>query len=167
MKRIGLISDTHAWLDQAIFDHFLDCDEIWHAGDFGSMEIINKLNEYKSFKGVWGNIDDTEIRSNSNEYLIFELENIRFLMIHIAGAAGKYNSATKKLIKENSPQVLICGHSHIAKVLPDNKHGLIYINPGASGNQGFHKIRTCMKMDIKKGAIENLNVIELGKRGQL
>lgn len=165
MKRIGLLSDTHAWLDEKIFDHFEDCDEIWHAGDFGSTEILEKLSNYKNFKGVWGNIDDREVRSNCEEFLLYEQENIRFLMIHIAGPVGKYNLKTQKLIKQNSPQVLICGHSHITKVVPDKKHGLIYINPGAAGNQGFHKIKTCMKMDIKNGSIENLKVIELGKRG--
>lgn len=165
MKRIGIFSDTHSFLHPNIQTHFNDCDEVWHAGDFGNIESIESLFQKSKTRGVYGNIDDKNIRILHPEYLTFEVEQAKILMIHIAGSLPRYNPKVKQLIKEYKPQILVCGHSHILKVQPDPQNKILYINPGAAGNHGFHKIRTLLKMDITKGKIENMQVIELGKRG--
>ncbi len=165
MKRIGILSDTHGFLDDSIFSHFNDCDEIWHAGDIGNTDISHRLSEFKPYKAVFGNIDDKSVRLKHPEWHLFEEENIRIVIIHIAGSIPRYTKEVQKLIEEHKPQILICGHSHILKVAPDKKNNLLYINPGAAGHHGFHKFRTILKMDLAAGQIKNMQAIELGKRG--
>jgi uncharacterized protein len=164
MTRIGLISDTHGYLDEAVFQHFEHCDEIWHAGDFGSAEIANKLEEKKVLKGVYGNIDSQEIRTVYPEKLIFMCEDIKVMMRHIGGSPPGYNPDTKIDLQKNRPQLFICGHSHILKIMYDDKLQCLYMNPGAAGRQGWHKTRTLIRFAIDGPNIKDCEVIELGKR---
>jgi uncharacterized protein len=164
-RNILLISDTHSFLDPALDKYFQQADEIWHAGDIGSEELINRIElQAKTNRIVFGNIDNHLIRVRTNEYLIFELAGMKILMIHIAGPFGKYTPQTRQLIKDYQPGILVCGHSHILKVAFDKHHQLLYMNPGACGNHGFHKVRTVLRFQIKEGKPLNLDVIELGSR---
>jgi uncharacterized protein len=165
MKRIGLISDTHHFLDDAVFKHFDKCDEIWHAGDFGTAEIANKLKAFKPLRGVYGNIDGYDIRSIYPEKLEWQCEDVKVFMVHIGGYPPKYNPATKKDIMSIKPQLFISGHSHILKVMYDPILECLHMNPGAAGNQGWHKIRTILRFEIDGKEIKNCELIELGKRG--
>ncbi len=168
MKRIGLISDTHGHLDDRILAHFKDCDEIWHAGDFGTLDVADTLSKIKPLRGVYGNIDGKDIRITYPEHLKFELEGLNIWITHIGGYPSRYNPKIRKEIYQHKPDLFICGHSHIVKVMRDEKiPNLVHINPGAAGIHGFHKIRTIVKMDLNNGKIENLKVIELGKRGTI
>jgi uncharacterized protein len=164
MRRIGLISDTHHFLDEKVFDHFGDCDEIWHAGDFGSIEIADRLNEKKPLKGVYGNIDGYDIRSIFPETLIWFCEEVKVMMKHIGGSPPKYNPETLKTLKAEMPQLFISGHSHILKVIFDQQLNCLHMNPGAAGKQGWHSMRTVIRFDIDGAQIKNCEVIELGKR---
>ncbi len=146
--RIGLISDTHSFLDAKVFNHFEDCDQIWHAGDFGSLEVSQKLSAFKPVKGVYGNIDGLDIKAIHPKDLRFTLEGFDIWMTHIGGYPGHYGKEVKQAIKENPPQIFICGHSHIVRVMQDKDLNVLCINPGAAGNHGFHKIKTIMKMDL-------------------
>ncbi|MFN3404442.1 MAG: metallophosphoesterase family protein [Cytophagaceae bacterium] len=166
MKRIGLISDTHGFLDDKVFRHFEDCDEIWHAGDFGSMEISLKLSAFKPLKGVFGNIDDKPIQQVHPKELRFNTEGFDVYMTHIGGYPGHYNKEVRDLIKNNPPDIFICGHSHILRVITDKETNTICINPGAAGNHGFHKVKTLIKMDLNNRKIENMKAIELGFRAK-
>lgn len=161
MKRIGLISDTHSYLDEVVFTHFKDCDEIWHAGDFGTLEVVERLQEFKPFRGVFGNIDDKSIRSICPEHLRFECEGVDVWMTHIGGYPGRYSSLVKSEIQSNPPKLFICGHSHILKVQFDKKLQLLHLNPGAAGKHGWHQVRTLMRFELNGGKIENLEIIEL------
>jgi uncharacterized protein len=164
MKKIGLISDTHGYLDEQVFKYFDQVDEIWHAGDFGNMELIEKLKTFKPLKAVYGNIDGQEIRSEYPENLIFNCENVKVFMTHIGGYPPKYNSRSKKLIAEHKPQMFISGHSHILKVIYDDKVNCLHMNPGAAGRQGWHPIRTMIRFTIDGEAIKDCEIIELGTR---
>lgn len=164
MKKIGLISDTHSYLDDAVFTHFKDCDEVWHAGDFGSYDVVEKLEAFKPFRGVYGNIDDKTIQVHCLEHLRFECEGVDVWMTHIGGYPGRYSSLVKTEITTNPPKLFICGHSHILKVQYDPKLSLLHLNPGAAGRQGWHKVRTLMRFDLNEGKIENLEIIELADR---
>ena len=163
MTRIGLISDTHGFLDEAIFKHFEQCDEIWHAGDFGS-GVADQLKKFRPLKGVYGNIDDQAIRNTFSEQVVFMCENVKVMMRHIGGSPPKYNPETRKELALHHPQLFISGHSHILKVIYDDKLNCLYINPGAAGKQGWHKIRTLIRFTIDEYDIRNCEVIELGKR---
>lgn len=165
MKKIGLLSDTHGYLDKKVFEYFKDCDEIWHAGDIGSMEVVEQLEQFKPLKAVYGNIDDAKIRQSFPLNLRFECEGMDVFITHIGGYPGRYTGRVREIIRSKSPQLYICGHSHILKVMPDKKYDLLHINPGACGNYGFHKIKTIVRFDINKGKIQNLEVVELGLRG--
>lgn len=165
--KIGLISDTHHHLDETVFNHFKQCDEIWHAGDIGGLDLLEQLEAFKPTMAVWGNIDDHIVRAATTEGHVFEREGVRILMTHIAGKPPKYNRQVLSHIRKHKPKLLVCGHSHILKVTPDKANNLIYINPGAAGIHGFHKIKTIMRFDLKAGKIENMEVIELGLRGKL
>ena len=165
MKRIGLMSDTHSYLDPKIFTYFEECDEIWHAGDIGSMEVVEKLEAFKPFKAVYGNIDDALIRRAFPLDQRFECESMDIWMTHIGGYPGRYNKRVRELINDNPPDVFISGHSHILKVMPDRKLDLLHINPGACGNYGFHKVKTIIRFSINEDQIEDMQVIELGARG--
>lgn len=164
MKRIGLISDTHAYLDEKVFDHFSSCDEIWHAGDFGTMDIADQLSAFKPLKGVYGNIDDAAIRMRFPEQLVFTCEGVKVLMRHIGGAPPKYNPETRKELLLHQPLLFISGHSHILKIIYDEKINCLHMNPGAAGKQGWHKVRTLIRFTIDGANMKDCEVIELGKR---
>lgn len=165
---IGLISDTHSYLDPKIAGYFNECDEIWHAGDIGSVKVLESLNDIKPTLAVYGNIDNQEIRNICPEDLWLEREGIHILMTHIAGRPGKYHPRIRSLLQEKAPNVLICGHSHILKVMKDPAYDdLLFINPGAAGRQGLHHMKTIIRLYLQKGKISNLEVIELGKRGTI
>jgi putative phosphoesterase len=162
---IGVVSDTHNFLDPLIIEHFRNCDEIWHAGDIGSAKLLSPLENIKPLFAVYGNIDDKETSLIYPVNQILEREGLKFLLTHIAGKPPYYTSRVKKILKEEEINVLICGHSHIVKVEKDkNLNNCVYINPGAAGKQGFHHKRTIMKMTIESKKITNLDLIELGKR---
>lgn len=164
MTKIGLISDTHNYLDEAVFKHFKDCDEIWHAGDFGSIAIAEALQNFKPLRGVYGNIDGPDIKSIYPETLFFTCEEVKVLMIHIGGYPGKYTSLAKKQMGRNTPGLFISGHSHILKVMFDEINQCLHMNPGAAGNQGWHRVRTLIRFVIDGKNMSNCEVIELGKR---
>ena len=164
MTRIGLISDTHGFLDEQVLTHFADCDEIWHAGDFGTMDVARKLGSAKPLRGVYGNIDGHDLRSIYPENLFFKCENVAVFITHIGGYPPKYNSRVKPLIRENRPQLFISGHSHILKVMYDEQVNCLHINPGAAGNQGWHKVRTIITLVIDGSNMKDCKVIELGGR---
>jgi uncharacterized protein len=164
LTRIGLISDTHGFLDDTVFDHFKNCDEIWHAGDFGDEEIARRLKEWKKLKGVYGNIDGNIIRTIYPEQLVFHCEDVKVMMRHIGGAPPKYNPETRKELQIHQPNLFISGHSHILKVMYDDKMNCLHMNPGAAGKQGWHKVRTLIRFSIDGNNMKDCEVIELGKR---
>ncbi len=165
MKLIGLISDTHNYLDDAVFRHFDKCDEIWHAGDFGTAEISDKLKAFKPLRGVYGNIDGYDIRSEFPETIRFNCEEVDVLMTHIGGYPGKYAPAIRPKLVANPPKLFICGHSHILKVMYDEKLQCLHMNPGAAGRSGWHKVRTLIRFVVDGQQMKNCEVIELGTRG--
>jgi len=168
MKRIGLLSDTHGYLDSRVLDHLAQCDEIWHAGDIGSVEIIDRLEAFKTCRIVFGNIDNKEIQLRSHENLNFELEGFRIWMTHIGGAPPRYNPMVLPQLKADTPDIFICGHSHILRVIRDKTlSNMLYINPGAAGKEGFHKMRTLLRFNLHEGVISQMEVVELGKRGAI
>jgi putative phosphoesterase len=161
LTRIGLLSDTHNYLDETIFEHFKKCDEIWHGGDFGTDEIANKLKAFKPLKGVYGNIDGYDIRSIYPEQLVFMCEGVKVMIRHIGGYPPNYNIETKKELLLNKPVLFISGHSHILKVMYDNKLNCLHMNPGAAGKHGWHKVRTIIRFAIDGNNIKDCEVIEL------
>ena len=216
MTRIGLISDTHGWLDDAVYEHFKDCDEVWHAGDFGSLtlvpspggeggredpleEKVDIFNPFKSmkggreeqledeksygdlfvqkfeqlfgrkiiFRGVYGNIDSLELRASYPEKLFFICEGMNVFMQHIGGYPGRYSKGVKEDIIAHKSGLFISGHSHILKIIFDQKLHCLHMNPGAAGKQGWHKIRTIVRFAIENKEIKNCEVIELGERGRI
>lgn len=164
MTKILLLSDTHSHMDSRILDYAKQADEIWHCGDFGSMEVIEKLEKINSVKGVYGNIDNDKIRKCFPEVSRFKCEGVDVLMIHIGGYPGKYSPLARKEILEKQPKLFISGHSHILKAMYDEKNQLLHLNPGACGKQGWHKTRTMMRFEIDGTEIKNLEIIELGSR---
>ena len=165
MRKIGLISDTHNYLDDAALKQLDICDEIWHAGDFGNIEIANRLRALKPLKGVYGNIDGYDIRSEFPEQLLFQCEGVKVFMKHIGGYPGRYAPGVKNVIAEQQPQFFISGHSHILKVIYDDKLQCLHMNPGAAGVHGLHKVRTLLRFAIDGQDIKNCEVIELGRKG--
>ena len=167
MKKIGLISDTHGWLDETVFKHFQDRDEIWHAGDFGNIAIAEQLKEHipkNSLKGVYGNIDGHDVRSVYPEQLLWVCEEVKIMMTHIGGYPPKYNAKVKEQLLFHHPQLFIAGHSHVLKIMYDEKLQCLYMNPGAAGKQGWHSVRTVIKFTIDGKEMKDCQVIELGKR---
>jgi putative phosphoesterase len=164
--KIGLISDTHGWIHPRLFYHFADCDEIWHAGDIGGMETADRLSAFKPLKAVYGNIDDALVRTTYAESLIFTADEIKVRITHIGGSPGHYDRRVLHELHRNPPNLFICGHSHIAKVMYDKKAGFLYINPGAAGYNGFHKYMTAIRFNIDGKDIHDLELIELGERGR-
>jgi len=163
LTRIGLLSDTHGFLDEKVFEYFKDCDEVWHAGDFGE-GVVDKLKDIKSIKGVYGNIDDQKVRHEFPEQLVFTCEQVKVMMRHIGGSPPNYNPETRKELANQKPQLFISGHSHILKVIYDDKINCLHINPGAAGKQGWHKVRTIIRFVIDGSDIKNCEVIELKKK---
>ena len=164
MTRIGLISDTHSYLDDSVFKHFESCDEIWHAGDFGDIKVADTLAAFKPLKGVYGNIDGRDVRSAYPEHLKFNCEDVKVWMTHIGGYPGKYDPKIRAGIRRDSPDLFICGHSHILKVMYDKNITCLHLNPGAAGKYGWHKVRTLLRFCISEEKILNLEVIELANR---
>lgn len=161
MKKIGLLSDTHSYWDDRYISYFESCDEIWHAGDIGTLDIALKLGQIKPLRAVYGNIDGQEIRAEYPEFLRFNIEEVDVLITHIGGYPGKYIPAVKHILETKPPKLFICGHSHILKVMYDSKYKCLDINPGAAGIYGFHKVRTLVRFIIDKNSIKDLEVIEL------
>jgi putative phosphoesterase len=168
MLRIGLMSDTHGYLDPKIFEVFKDVDEIWHAGDIGTIELADTLKQFKPLFGVYGNIDGKEIRKDYPLKLELQREGLKILMIHIGGYPGHYEPKARASIEAGQPDIFICGHSHILKVMRDERFNkMLVMNPGAAGSQGFHKIKTVLRFALNNKKVENLEAVELGKRGEL
>jgi putative phosphoesterase len=165
--KIGLLSDTHGYLDPQVFKYFTETDEIWHAGDIGNLTVYTELKAFKPLVAVFGNIDPPQVRHLLSEDEIFDREGLKIWMTHIGGYPPKYNGHIRKRLDEIRPGLFICGHSHILKVIPDQQRKpLLHINPGAAGQQGFHKYRTIVRFALKHGAIRDLEVIRLGVRGK-
>lgn len=163
MTRIGIISDTHGWLDEQIYMHFHVCDEIWHAGDFGSLTIAEQLKSFKPLRGVFGNIDDHKLRLEYPEQLVFTCEKIKVMIRHIGGYPPRYNPESKKQLQLHRPGLFITGHSHILKIMFDQQLQCLHINPGAAGKQGWQKVRTAVTLTIDGTDMKDCAVIELGK----
>ncbi len=162
MPKIGLISDTHGFLHPKVFDYFKDCNEIWHAGDFGTLELSDRLAAFKPLRGVYGNIDGQDIRIVHPLHNRFEIEGMNVWMTHIGGYPGHYNPKIKTELTEKTPDIFICGHSHILRVISDKKlKNMLCINPGAAGNHGFHKAKTIIRFEINDRKISNMQAIEL------
>lgn len=164
--RIGVLSDTHGFLDPAIPDLFGSCDEIWHAGDIGDGPIITELEKVAPVRAVHGNIDSPTIRNQHPEDDIFDCAGAKVLLTHIAGNGNRFPKRAQSLLKDHKPQVLVCGHSHILKVQFIPRHNLLFLNPGACGRQGFHTIRTALRFEIHDGTPSKMEVLELGPRGK-
>ena len=157
--KIGILSDTHNYLHPQIFDFFAPCDELWHAGDIGNISIVEQLQSFKPLRAVYGNIDGADIRSKYDEYTFFEAEGLQVLMMHIGGYPPKYNPRSKELITQYHPDIFVCGHSHILKIMNDKQQKVLYINPGAAGNYGFHKAITFLRFDIENERPANMEIL--------
>jgi putative phosphoesterase len=167
MIKVGLIADTHNYLDPQVFKYFEGRDEIWHAGDFGSYNIVEQLQNIAPVTGVYGNIDGQDIRKEYPLHERFSRQGINFWMTHIGGTMGRYCIPIREEMENDAPDVFICGHSHILKIGRDqDKNKMLFINPGAAGRQGFQVYRTCVRFDIDNGKMKNVEVINLGKRGE-
>lgn len=164
MKKVGILSDTHGYLDESIFVHFKDCDEIWHAGDFGGNNVAGLLSEFKPLRGVYGNIDTPELRRIYPEKLHFTVEQVHVFIQHIGGYPGRYVPGVKKEILQSHCSLFISGHSHILKIMYDDSLNCLHINPGAAGRQGWQKVRTLVRLEIDNTSMKNCEVIELGKK---
>ena len=160
MTRIGLLSDTHGSFPDQTFSFFKDCDEIWHCGDFGNIQVADKLSSFKTLRGVFGNIDGHEIRSEYPETRVFEIGQLKVAMIHIGGYPGKYSFQSREIIQKEKPGLFVCGHSHILKVIYDQKNELLHINPGAAGNYGLHQVITLVRFTIDGKEIKDLEIFE-------
>lgn len=166
MKKILLLSDTHSHVDERILNYAKKADEIWHAGDIGDLKVTDSLAKIKPVKAVYGNIDGAPARSSFPENAIFDLQGVKFLLTHIGGPAGKYTARVKELLDKEQPDVFICGHSHILKVMQVKGRNMMHINPGAAGIHGFHQIRTMLRFEVTQAKLQNMEVIELGLRGK-
>lgn len=161
MIKIALLSDTHGHIDENVLGYCENHDEIWHAGDIGSLRVTDCLQQIAPVKAVYGNIDGHKIRAHWPEHMRFTAEGVDVWMTHIGGYPGRYDSRVRPGIYQNPPQLFICGHSHILKVINDKKLGLLHMNPGAIGKQGFHQLRTLLRFKIEAGKIFDLEVVEL------
>ena len=166
MLRIGLISDSHGDIPDDVRLHLEHCDEVWHAGDIGPVQLEDILHPNQICRAVYGNIDDSNIRAQWPENQLFEIDGLKVLITHIGGYPPRYSKRVRQLLDEVSPNLYICGHSHILKVMPDRSRKLLHMNPGACGHKGFHSIRTMLLFDINAGVIENVRAVELGPRGR-
>ena len=166
MTKVCLLSDTHGYLDDAILRHVRWADTVWHAGDIGTLTVLEQLESERPTRAVFGNIDGQSIRTACPENQLFHCEDVNVLIRHIGGYPGRYTPPTRALIQEHKPQLYICGHSHILKVQHDSKHQLLHMNPGAAGRSGFHTLRTLLRFTIDGNTIDNLEVAELGPRSK-
>ena len=163
MKQIALLSDTHSVLDKRFIPHLNDSDEIWHAGDIGTLDIYDELCKLSKVRAVYGNIDNHKLRIILKPELLFKCEEVNIFMTHIAGYPGKYYKGITKKIEKYKPNLIISGHSHILKVMNDKKNNLLFMNPGAAGNYGIHKVKTIVKFNIDGKDIKELKIIEVEK----
>ena len=161
MKKILVISDTHGYIDDRILHYAKNSDEVWHAGDIGTTQVTDTISSLKPLRAVFGNIDNHELRLSFPEELLFECEDINIYMTHIGGRPGRYAKGISEKIKSIKPKIFICGHSHILKIQYDKVNQLLFINPGAIGKHGFHKVRTMVRFEIDKSDIKNMEVIEV------
>ena len=163
--KIGLLSDTHGYLDDQVFGYLADCDEIWHAGDIGSLVVSEQLSAFKPFQAVYGNIDGADIRLRYPEDLWLERGGLLVWMTHISGYPPRYNPRVRQVLAERQPDVLVGGHSHILKVIKDPKRQqMLCLNPGAAGRHGFHRVRTLLRFTLEKGKVSELEAVELGRK---
>ena len=164
MKKILLISDSHGYLDEKLLKYIDSVDEVWHAGDIGTEECCQEIEKRKPFRAVYGNIDHAALRQKYPEHDLFTCENLLVYMTHIGGYPSKYQAAARNIIEQKKPGLFICGHSHILKIIYDKDHGLLHLNPGACGIQGFHQVKTALRFVIEGAEIKNMEIIELGRR---
>lgn len=164
MIKILLLSDTHSYIDEDMLKYVKEVDEVWHAGDIGDIEVTDAIKKLKPIKAVYGNIDNSIIRSEFPEHNRFMCEDVDVWITHIGGYPKAYHPFIREAIKSNPPKLFICGHSHILKVMPDKSLNLLHMNPGAAGKHGFHKARTMLRFTIDGAKIDNLEVIEFNKR---
>ena len=164
MKKIILLSDTHHTLDERIFPHLETCDEIWHAGDIGKLEVTDQLKTFAPLRAVWGNIDDHSARKEFRETTYFKCEQVKVMMTHIGGYPGRYSKGIKDILIRKQPNLFISGHSHILKVMHDKQLNILHMNPGAIGNYGWHKVKTILAFEVEEKEIKNLRVIEYTRR---
>lgn len=160
MKKIGLISDTHGHLDERIFKHLECVDEIWHGGDIGTLDVLDALKKLKPTRAVYGNIDGADLRLETKEFEVFHVESKKVLIVHIAGKPGRYNQKAYARILLEKPDIVVCGHSHICLVQFDKNINALWMNPGACGIKGFHKVMTLLRFEIDGERIQNLEVVE-------
>jgi uncharacterized protein len=160
MTRIGVLSDTHGKIHPKYRDFFESCDEIWHAGDIGDIETADLLAAFKPLRAVYGNIDDHKIRLEYPLFQVFQVEQVKVVLVHIGGYPGHYDSEARKIIEKESPGLFVCGHSHILKVMYDHKYSLLHINPGAAGFSGFQQVITMVRFTIEQKEILNLEIFE-------
>jgi putative phosphoesterase len=165
--KVGLLSDTHGWIHPSLFKFFGEVDEIWHAGDIGNIETADTLSAFRTLRAVYGNIDGTDVRTVYPRDNRFRAGEKDIWIRHIGGYPGHYDIGVRDEIRNNPPDIFICGHSHIARVMYDKKAGLLYINPGAAGYSGFHKIMTAIRFQIDGNEVHHLELIELGERGRI
>lgn len=164
MRNILLLSDTHGYLDPKIEKYILQADEIWHAGDIGSVELADQLSAQKPLRAVYGNIDDAKLRRMFPLNQVFDCEGLKVYMTHIGGYPGKYAERIRTMLETEKPGLFICGHSHILKVMYDKQYNLLHMNPGAAGKHGFHQKKTLIRFSIAEGKIISPEVIEIGNR---
>jgi uncharacterized protein len=164
MTRIGVLSDTHGYIDEPMLDFLKDCNEIWHAGDLGDITIMDILGEGRTYRGVYGNIDGWDVRRELPEFLEFTVEGVKVLITHIGLYGGSYLNEVVTRLNVFKPKIFVCGHSHILKVKYDQSRQMMHINPGGSGLQGIHQVRTAVRFEIDGEKIENMDVLELPKR---
>ena len=165
--RVGLISDTHGFWSHEICHHLHNCDEIWHAGDIGTTAVLRQIQDFRPLKAVFGNVDGVDVRTECSEDLIFEMEGVKVWMRHIGALPPYYTPQILQKIQNYDPQLFVCGHTHILRVLRDSHvTKRLYLNPGAAGHTGIHKVRTALRFSLEKGEVKDLSVIELGKRGR-
>lgn len=168
MTTIGLLSDTHGFLDKRIFEHFKNVDEIWHAGDIGGVEVLDQLKDFKPVRAVYGNIDNALLRSECPENNRFLVEGFDVWITHIGGYPGRYNPSVRNILQTKAPDIFVCGHSHILRVMRDTKYNnMLCLNPGAAGIHGFHHVKTMLRFCLHEKKISKMEVIELGKRGEI
>jgi putative phosphoesterase len=161
MKKILLLSDTHGYIDDHIMGYVNEVDEVWHAGDIGSVEVTDTISNSKPIRAVYGNIDSAELRESFPKDLVFACEDIKIFMTHIGGRPGRYAKGISRQLNSVQPKIFICGHTHILKIQFDKTYQVLYINPGAMGKQGFHKVRTMVRFELSKGEIKNMEVVEV------
>lgn len=164
MTRIGLLSDTHGLLDKRVLEHFKDVDEIWHAGDIGSYELLQALREFKPTRAVFGNMDSGDVRYSLSEFYRFRVEEVNVLMTHIGGYPGHYNPWLIPMFRKEPPDLFVCGHSHILKVQYDPEYKFLTMNPGAAGKQGWQPCQTLLRFTIDGKEIKDLEVIEFERK---